>query len=138
MQLYSLSEMALNVLAWLAIPAIRVAMSRPAMANLTVGYLIANFSMRSGRGSSPPRPTKTLRPLIEAFSQAFATVSTALLKVSDSYCWGIPSLQSAWEHRFAHSMQRSAHPMNRQSIPGTAAMALIISLSPLASLTRHS
>jgi hypothetical protein len=90
---WSLSESSLNAAACLLIPAINTAMSLPAIAYRMHACLLANVSMRSGRGSSPPRPTKTRRPSTDALSAAAAILAMVEWKSSPSYSCGIPSLR---------------------------------------------
>lgn len=61
-------------------------------AYLMDGCLLANVSSRSGRGSSPPRPTKTFCSPWLAFSAAPATRETSEWNRSESYSPGMPNL----------------------------------------------
>lgn len=47
------------------------------MTYLIDGCLFTKVSSKSGRGSKPPRPTKTCRPSVLACSAAVATFATS-------------------------------------------------------------
>lgn len=88
-----------------------------------------NFSMSSGRASSPPRPTKTLWLGVEAASAAAATCAMASWKIGESWSFGISRLRavsksSRDDFGIAYSTHRSPHPTSRTSMPSTAAISL--------------